>query len=64
MTSRYTRSNAQGPLFKLSNEELERLERQNRQQPRPTNIRMDYHRGQDGLTAAIALMQQQMQQMQ
>ncbi|KAF3600780.1 hypothetical protein F2Q69_00035021 [Brassica cretica] len=64
MTSRHTRSNAQGPLFTLSNEKLTRLERQNIQQPRPTNNTMVDHRGQDNLTAAMALMQQQMQQMQ
>ncbi|KAF3565204.1 hypothetical protein DY000_02015585 [Brassica cretica] len=64
MTSRHTRSNAQGPLFTLGNEELARLERQNRQQPRPTNTIMVDHGGQDYLTAAMALMQQQMQQMQ
>ena len=40
MTSRHTRSNTQGPLFTLSNEELARLERQNRQQPQPTNNTM------------------------
>ena len=64
MTSRHTRSNAQGPLFTLSNEELARLERQNRQQPWPTNNIMVDHGGQDDLTAAMALMQQHMQQMQ
>ncbi|KAL0668136.1 hypothetical protein Bca4012_030840 [Brassica carinata] len=63
MTSIYTWSNAQGPLFTLSNEELARLESHNRQQPRPTNIRMDDHGGQDDLSAAMALMQQQIQQM-
>ncbi|KAF2571953.1 hypothetical protein F2Q70_00003763 [Brassica cretica] len=64
MTSRHTRSNAQGPLFTLNNKELARLERQNRQQLQPTNIRMDDHGGQDDLTAAMVLMQQHMQQMQ
>ena len=64
MTSRHTRRNAQGPLFTLSNEELARLERQNRQQRWPTNNTMVDHRGQDDITAAMALMQQQMQQMQ
>ncbi|KAF3540072.1 hypothetical protein F2Q69_00019343 [Brassica cretica] len=63
MTSRHTRSNAQGPLFTLSNEELARLERQNRQS-QPTNNTIVDHGGQDDLTAAMALMQQQMQQMQ
>ncbi|KAG5385387.1 hypothetical protein IGI04_036857 [Brassica rapa subsp. trilocularis] len=62
MTSRHTRSNAQGPLHQLTNEELVRLERQNRQLPRPTSTNMGDH--QDDLTAAFALMQQQMQQMQ
>ncbi|XP_048599790.1 uncharacterized protein LOC125579922 [Brassica napus] len=62
MTSRHTRSNAQGPLHQLTNEELARLERQNRQLPRPTSTNMGDH--QDDLTAAFALMQQQMQQMQ
>ncbi|KAF3560201.1 hypothetical protein F2Q69_00013200 [Brassica cretica] len=60
ITSRHTRNNAQGPLFTLSNEELARLERQNRQQLRPTNTTMVDHGGQDDLTAAMALMQQQM----
>ncbi|KAF2538762.1 hypothetical protein F2Q68_00020432 [Brassica cretica] len=60
MTSRHTRSNAQGPLHQLTNEELARLERQNRQLPRPTSTNMGHH--QDDLTAAFALMQQQMQQ--
>ena len=64
MTSRHTRRNAQGPLFTLSNKELARLERQNRQLPRPTNTTMGDHGGQDDLTAAMALMQQQMHQMQ
>ena len=62
MTSRHTRSNAQGPLHQLTNEELARLERQNRQLPRPTSTNMGDH--QDDLTAAFALMQQQMHQMQ
>ncbi|KAG5384803.1 hypothetical protein IGI04_036273 [Brassica rapa subsp. trilocularis] len=60
MTSRHTRSNAQGPLHQLTNEELARLERQNRQLPIPTTTNMGDH--QDDLTAAFALMQQQMQQ--
>ncbi|KAG5414102.1 hypothetical protein IGI04_001669 [Brassica rapa subsp. trilocularis] len=62
MTSRHARCNAQGPLHQLTNEELARLERQNRQLPRPTSTNMGDH--QDDLTAAFALMQQQMQQMQ
>ncbi|KAF3572208.1 hypothetical protein F2Q69_00058874 [Brassica cretica] len=61
MTSRHTRSNAQGPLQKLTNEELARLERQNRQKPGPTDTNMGDHDNQDDLTAAMALMQQQMQ---
>ena len=48
----------------LSNQELVRLERMNRQQPRPTNTTMGDHGGQDDLTAAMELMQQQMQKMQ
>ncbi|KAF3568325.1 hypothetical protein DY000_02015607 [Brassica cretica] len=63
MTSRHTRSNAQGPLFTLSNEVLARLERQNRQQPRFTDTKMADNRGHDDLTSTMALMQQQMQQM-
>ncbi|XP_048611591.1 uncharacterized protein LOC125585914 [Brassica napus] len=62
MTSRHTQSNAQGPLHQLTNEELARLERQNRQLPRPTSTNMGDH--QDDLTAVFGLMQQQMQQMQ
>ncbi|KAF3535923.1 hypothetical protein F2Q69_00019270 [Brassica cretica] len=61
MTSRHTRSNAQGPLHQLTNEELARLERQNRQQPRPTNTTMAGQGNQDDLTAALAIIQQQMQ---
>ncbi|KAG2311671.1 hypothetical protein Bca52824_023228 [Brassica carinata] len=61
MTSRHTRA-TQGPLHQLTNEELARLERHNRQQPRPTNTNMGDHGNQDDLTAALALMQQQMQQ--
>jgi len=63
MTSRHTRSNAQGPLHQLTNEELARLERQNRQQPRQTDTTMGDHANQDDLAAAMALMQQQMLQM-
>ena len=48
----------------LHNKELARLERQNRQQLWPTNTIMVDHGGQDDLTAGMALMQQQMQQMQ
>ncbi|KAL0824094.1 hypothetical protein Bca101_047771 [Brassica carinata] len=61
MTSRHTRSNGQGPLHQLTNEELARLERQNRQQPRPTNTTMAGQGNQDVLTAALAIIQQQMQ---
>src|SRR5690606_39209288 len=64
MTNRHTRSNAQGPLHQLTNEELARLERQNHQQPRPTNTNMGDQGHHDDLTASFALMQQQMQQMQ
>ena len=48
----------------LSNQELVRLERMNRQQPRPTNTTMGDHGNQDDLAAAMALMQKQMLQMQ
>ena len=61
MTSRHTRSNAQGPLHQLTNEELSRLERQNRQQPRPTDTTMAGQGNQNDLTAALAIIQQQMQ---
>ncbi|KAF3573312.1 hypothetical protein F2Q69_00059008 [Brassica cretica] len=61
MTSRHTRSNAQGPLHQLTNDELARLERQDRQQPRTTDTNMGDHRNMDDLTAALALIQQQMQ---
>ncbi|KAF3531653.1 hypothetical protein DY000_02041168 [Brassica cretica] len=57
MTSRHTRSNAQGPLQQLTNEELARLERQNRQQPRQSDTNMGDHDNQDDLTAAMELMQ-------
>ncbi|KAF2584977.1 hypothetical protein F2Q70_00035330 [Brassica cretica] len=61
MTSRHTRSNAQGPLHQLTNDELARLERQNPQQPRTTDTNMGDHDNQDDLTAALAIIQQQMQ---
>ncbi|KAG5394982.1 hypothetical protein IGI04_024945, partial [Brassica rapa subsp. trilocularis] len=61
---RHTRSNAQGPLHQLTNEELARLERQNRQQPRTTDTNMGDHGNMDDLTAALALIQQQMQNQQ
>ncbi|KAF3534432.1 hypothetical protein DY000_02038892 [Brassica cretica] len=59
MTSRHTRSNAQGPLHQLTNEELARLERQNRQQPRPTDTTMAGQGNQDDLTAALEMLQMQ-----
>ncbi|KAF3559846.1 hypothetical protein F2Q69_00012696 [Brassica cretica] len=61
MTSTHTRSNAQGPLHQLTNDELARLERQNRQQPRTSDINMGDHSNMDDLTAALALIQQKMQ---
>ena len=61
MASRHTRSNGQGPLHQLTNDELARLERQNRQQPRTTDTNMSDHGNQDDLTAALAIIQQQMQ---
>ncbi|KAG5398707.1 hypothetical protein IGI04_020521, partial [Brassica rapa subsp. trilocularis] len=41
MTSRHTRRNAQGELVTFTNQELARLERTNRQQPRQTDTTMD-----------------------
>ncbi|KAG5375674.1 hypothetical protein IGI04_040270 [Brassica rapa subsp. trilocularis] len=64
MTSRHTRRNAQGEFVTFTNQELARLERTNRQQPRQTETTMGDHANQDDLAAAMALMQQQMQQMQ
>ncbi|KAG5411814.1 hypothetical protein IGI04_008133 [Brassica rapa subsp. trilocularis] len=64
MTSRHTRRNAQGELVTFTNQELARLERTNCQQPRKTDTTMGDHANQDDLAAAMALMQQQMQQMQ
>ena len=64
MTSRHTRINAQGDLVTLLNQELARLEPTNRQQPRPTNTTMGDHGNQDDLSAAMALMEQQMLQIQ
>ena len=61
MTSRHSRSNAQGPLHQLTNDELARLERQSHQQPRTTDTNMGDHGNQDDLTAALALIQQEMQ---
>lgn len=63
MTSRHIRRNAQGELHSLSNEELARLERHNRQQPRPANTTMGDHNNQDDLAAAMTLMQQLLQKM-
>ncbi|KAG5415257.1 hypothetical protein IGI04_002824 [Brassica rapa subsp. trilocularis] len=48
----------------MTNEELARLERQNRQQPRTTDTNMGDHGNMDDLTAALALIQQQMQNQQ
>ncbi|KAF3520480.1 hypothetical protein DY000_02059325 [Brassica cretica] len=64
MTSRHTRRNAQRELVTFTNQELARLERQNRQQQRPNNTNMGDQGHQDGLAAAMQLMQQQMIQMQ
>ncbi|KAG5385101.1 hypothetical protein IGI04_036571 [Brassica rapa subsp. trilocularis] len=64
MTSRHTRRNAQGELVTFTNQELARLEKTNRQQPRQTDTTMGDHANQDDLAAAMALMQQQMLQMQ
>ncbi|KAG5411862.1 hypothetical protein IGI04_008181 [Brassica rapa subsp. trilocularis] len=64
MTSRHTRKNAQGELVTFTNQELARVERTNRQQPRQTDTTMGDHANQDDLAAAMTLMQQQMQQMQ
>ena len=64
MTSRHTLRNAQGELVTLTNQELARLERTNRQKPRQTGTTMGDHANQDDLTTAMALMQQQMFQMQ
>ena len=64
MTSRHTRRNAQGELVTLNNQELARLERTNRQQPRPTDTTMGDHGHQDDLSVTMQLMQQQMLQMQ
>ena len=64
MTSRHTRRNTQGELVTLTNQKIARLERQNKQQPRPINTTMGDHSHQDDLAAAMQLMQQQMQQLQ
>ncbi|KAF3506760.1 hypothetical protein F2Q69_00004458 [Brassica cretica] len=61
MTSRHTRRNAQGELVTLTNQELARLERTNRQQPRETDTTMGDHANQDDLAAEMQLMQQQIQ---
>ncbi|KAF3501296.1 hypothetical protein F2Q69_00043552 [Brassica cretica] len=64
MTNRHTRRNAQGELVTLSNQELARLERTNRQQQRPTNTTMGDYGNQDDLAATMQQMKQQMFQMQ
>ena len=64
MTSRHTRKNAQGELVTLTNQELARLERHNRQQTRPNNAIMGDTGHRDDLAGAMQLMQQQMFQMQ
>ncbi|KAG5383134.1 hypothetical protein IGI04_034604, partial [Brassica rapa subsp. trilocularis] len=64
MTSRHTRRNAQGELATFTNQELARLERTNRQQPRQTDTTMGDHANQEQLTAQLQQMQQQMLQMQ
>ncbi|KAF2548048.1 hypothetical protein F2Q70_00022517 [Brassica cretica] len=64
MISRHTRRNSQGELVTLTNQELARLERTNRQQSRQTDTTMGDHANQDDLAAAMALMQQHMQQLQ
>ena len=64
MTSRHTQRNAQGEFVTLTNQELARLERTNRQQPMKTDTTMGDHANQDDLAAAMQLMQQQMQQLQ
>ena len=61
MISRHTRRNTQGELVTLTNQELARLERTNRQQPRQTDTTMGDQADQDDRIAAMALMQQQMQ---
>ncbi|KAG5375377.1 hypothetical protein IGI04_039973, partial [Brassica rapa subsp. trilocularis] len=64
MTSRHTRRNAQGELVTLSNQELARLEKTNRQQQGQTDTTMGDHANQEQLTAQLQQMQQQMFQMQ
>ncbi|KAF3578686.1 hypothetical protein DY000_02029701 [Brassica cretica] len=64
MTGRHIRRNAHGELVTFTNQELSRLERQNRQQQRPNNTNMGDQGHQDDLAAAMQLMQQQMIQMQ
>ncbi|KAL0813946.1 hypothetical protein Bca101_070389 [Brassica carinata] len=64
MTSRHTRRNAQGEFVTFTKQELARLEITNRQQPRQTDTTMGDHANQNDLTAAMALMHQQMQQLQ
>ncbi|KAF3587001.1 hypothetical protein F2Q69_00027162 [Brassica cretica] len=64
MTSRHTRRNAQGEFVTLTKQELARLEITNCQQPRQTDTTMGDHANQNDLTATMALMHQQMQQLQ
>ncbi|XP_033146254.1 protein WEAK CHLOROPLAST MOVEMENT UNDER BLUE LIGHT-like 2 [Brassica rapa] len=64
MISRLTRRNAQGESVTLTNQELARLERTIRQQPRQTDTTMGDHANQEQLTAQLQQMQQQMLQMQ
>ena len=56
MTSRHTQRNAQGELVTLTNQELARLERTNRQQPRPTNATIGDYDNQDDLAATMQQM--------
>ena len=60
MTSRHTRSNTQGDLIPLTNQELASLERTNRQQKLITSTMADFGTPEQ----MAASMQQQMQQMQ
>ncbi|KAF3531320.1 hypothetical protein DY000_02037548 [Brassica cretica] len=64
MTSRHTRRNAQREPVTLSNQELARLERTNREQSRPDNVTMGDYGNQEQLTAQLQQMQQRMLQMQ
>ncbi|KAF2539170.1 hypothetical protein F2Q68_00022223 [Brassica cretica] len=64
MTSRHTQRNAQEELVTLTNQELARLERQNRQQPKPIDTTMGDYGHQNDLAAAMQLMQQMQQTIQ